>query len=124
MSVIELPKKVRQRAVRPPGLPEGECAWSQTDALDVLKTFEGSLVALFRVDIYVVPLGQHEVIPTGRRATYSYNPGELAIEFAQRSRHEAEEFIGAGSDDELYVLSLSGQDDAEAGHGTVRLRAG
>jgi hypothetical protein len=121
---VDLPKNLRRRAVQPPGLPEGDLAWSQDDALAVLKTLEGSITAVFQVDVYMVPFGHHDVIPTGRRASYDYNIGELALRFAERSRHLAQEFIAAGSSDELFVLTFSGQDDAESGHGTFKVRAG
>ena len=121
---VELPKNLRRRAVQPPGLPESDPAWSRDDALVVLKTLEGSIIAVFQVDVYVVPFGHHDVIPTGRSASYDCNVGELALKFAERSRHLAQEFIAAGSGDELFVLIFSGQDDAEAGHGTFKVRAG
>jgi hypothetical protein len=110
--------------VQPPGLPEGDWAWSRDDALAVLGTLEGSIIAVFQVDVYVVPFGHHEVLHTGRRATYNYYVGERALEFANRSRHLAQEFIAGGSTDELFVLIFSGQDDAEAGHGTFEIKAG
>jgi hypothetical protein len=120
----DLPKNAKRRAVQPPGLPEGDDAWTQHDALGVLETLAGSIIAVIQVDVYVVPFGHREVIHTGRRASYSYNAGELAFEFAQRSRQLAEEFIKAGSSDELFVLVFSRQDDAEVGRGTFSVRAG
>ena len=119
-----LPKNIRRRAVQPPGLPDGDFAWSRDDALVVLETLEGSIIAVFQVDVYVVPFGHHEVIHAGRRASYDYHVGELALQFAQRSRQLAQDFISAGSSDEVFVLLFSGQDDAEAGHGTSNARAG
>ena len=121
---VELPTTVRRRALRPPGLPDGDWAWSQGDAETALESLAGSVVAVLQVDVYVVPFGQQEVIPTGRRATFSYNRGELALQFAHRSRQLSDEFIRAGAADELFVLYFSGQDSAEAGHGTFRVRAG
>jgi len=123
MLPAELPKDVRRRAVQPPGLPEGDFAWSRDDALVVLETLEGSIIAVFEVNVYVVPFGHQDVIDTGRRVTYDYRVGELAVQFAQRSRQAARDFIDAGSSDELFVLFFSGQDDAEAGHGTAKVRA-
>jgi hypothetical protein len=121
---VELSKSLRRRALQPPGLPEGNPAWSQDDARLVLEALEGSITAVFQVDAYVVPFGHHEVIHTGRRATYGYNVGELALHFAARSRRLAQEFIAVGSSDQLFVLLFSEQDDAEAGHGNFRIRAG
>jgi hypothetical protein len=74
--------------------------------------------------VYVVPFGHQDVIPTGRRATYTYNKGELALQFAERSRQLAGEFVRAGTSDELFVLYFSDQDNVEAGHGTFKVRAG
>ena len=119
-----LPRDVSRRAVQPPGLQAGDVAWSGDDALVVLAALEGSIVAILQVDAYVVPFGQQEVIPTGRRASYLHRLGERALDFAQRSRRAAAAFIDAGSRDELFVLLFSGQDEAEAGHGTARVKAG
>jgi hypothetical protein len=119
-----VPRHIRQRAVQPPGLPARDLAWSRDDALVVLTALEGSIIAVLQVDAYVVPYGQREVIHSGRRATYMYRVGEGASEFAERTRHAAGEFINAGAADELFVLLFSGQDDAEAGHGTATVRAG
>jgi hypothetical protein len=60
-----------------------------------------------------------EVVPTGRRALYLYQPGERASEFAQRTRQSAVEFINEGSLEELFVLLFSDQDDADAGERSV-----
>jgi len=119
-----LPKDVRRRAVQPPGLPDGDFAWTLDDALAVLETLAGTVIAVLQVEAYVVLFGHQDVVPTGRRAIYAWNPGELAAHFAQRSRQAAEEFIRAGSRDEIFAIVFSGQDDAEAGHGTAKLRAG
>lgn len=110
--------------MQPPRLPDGDWAWSQSDALEALSALEGSTVAVFQVEVYVIPFGQQEVIGTGRRASYTYDAGELALQFASRSRQSARDFIATGSRDELFVLLFSGQDDAEAGHGAFRVRAG
>jgi hypothetical protein len=120
----ELPKKIRQLALHPAGLPDGDLAWSRDDGLAALAALAGSIVAVFQVDVYVVPFGHQDVIPTGRRATYTYNKGELALQFAERSRQLAGEFVRAGTSDELFVLYFSDQDNVEAGHGTFKVRAG
>jgi hypothetical protein len=120
----ELPKEIRQRALYPAGLPDGDSAWVRDDALRALAALGGSIVAVFQVDVYVVPFGHHDVIPTGRRIVSTYHAGELALQFAERSRHLAEAFIRTGASDELFVLLFSGQDDAEEGHGTYKRRAG
>jgi hypothetical protein len=105
-------------------MPEGEWAWSRDDARAALASLEGSIVAVFEVEVYAIPFGQHEVIHTGRRATYFYRSGELALQFAERTRQEADEFIDAGSNDELFVLHFSGQDDTESAHGSLRSGTG
>ena len=120
----ELAADVRRRAVRPPGLPDGDWAWSQDDARLALASLAGSIVAVFQVDVYAMPFGQREVIHTGRIASCFYHPGELALQFAERSRHLAGEFIDTGSSDELFVLYFSDQDDAEAAYGSSNARAG
>ena len=84
----------------------------------------GSMVAVLQVDAYFIPFGQQEVMHTGRRAAYVYLLGERALEFAQRSRRAATEFIDAGAPDELFVLLFSDQDDADAGYGTRAVNAG
>lgn len=115
-----LPEHIRRRAVQPPGLPVGDSAWSKDDALALLATLDASPVAVLHVDSYVLlPYGQGEVIHTGRQATYSYGLGERTLQFAQRSRESASEFIRVGESDELFVLLFSNQDDAEAGYGSV-----
>lgn len=119
-----LPQRLRQRAVQPNGLPPGDLAWSRNDALAVMAALEGTIVAVLQVDAYVVPYGHHDVIPTGRRASFLHLPGERALEFAQRSRQAVTEFVEAGTHDELFVLLFSGQDDADAGYGRARARAG
>lgn len=120
----ELPEKIARRAVQPPGLPKGQTAWSKPDAAAVLHALEGTIVAVVHVDAYVVIFGHLEVAPTGRRQSYGYEVGESAIQFAHRSRSLAQAFIKSGTDDELFVLAFSGQDDAEAGHGSFAVRAG
>ncbi len=124
MLPVELPKDLARRAVQPPGLPDGEFAWFGHDALAVLAALEGSIVAVRHVEAYVVIFGHMEVTHAGRRATYTYEVGESAVHFAQRSRQLAHAFIDAGSSDELFVFVFSGQDDAEAGYGTFAVRAG
>ena len=114
---------VRRRAFQPPGLPEGDWAWSQDDARLALASLAGSVVAVFQVHTYAVPFGQHEVIHTGRGASYTHHAGELALQFAERSRRMAGEFVDAGSSDELFVFWFSGQDDAEATYGTLNAGA-
>lgn len=110
--------------MQPPGLPEGDVAWSTDDALTALAELEGTVIAVLHVDAYVVIFGHLEVTPTGRRASYTYEAGESAAQFALRSRQLARQFVRSGSSDELFVLVFSGQDDAEAGHGTFKVRAG
>lgn len=119
-----LPERLRRRAVQPDGLPPGDLAWSRDDALAVLAALEGTIVAVLQVDAYVVPYGHRDVIPTGRRASYLHLPAERALEFAQRSRRSAAEFIEAGSNDELFVLLFFDQDDADAGYGRAKASAG
>ena len=120
----ELPRRIRQLAVQPPGLPEGDWAWSLDSGVAALQALVGTAVAVFEVEAYVVPFGRVEAIPTGRRRTFGYDKGELALQFAERSRRLASEFMTAGSPDELFVFCFSGQDDAESGHGTFKVRAG
>ena len=119
----ELPSDVRRRVVQPPGLPDGDLGWSRDDALAVLESLEGSIVAVLQVDIYAMPFGQHEVIHTGRQATFIHHVGELAIDFAVRSRHQAAELIAASTADELFVLYFSGQDDAASAYGSSNAAA-
>lgn len=120
----ELPTDVRGQALRPQGIPEGEWAWSQDDARAALASLAGSLVAVMEVEVYVVPTGQRHVVHTGRRATYFYRAGELALQFAERTRQEAGQFADAGSRDELFVLHFSDQDDAESAHGSLQSDTG
>ena len=120
----ELPPEVSRRAVRPLGLPEGEWAWGKDDARLALTSLAGSIVAVFQVEVYVMPFGQPEVIHAGRSASYFYHLGELAAQFAERSRQMAGEFIETGSSDELFVLYFSGQDDAEASSGSFKVGTG
>jgi hypothetical protein len=119
-----LPRRASQRAMQPPGLPPGDLAWARDDALALLTALEGTPIAVLQADAYVLPYGQQEVIHTGRRVSYFYQLGERASDFARRSRQSAAEFINAGASDELFVLIFSDQDDAEAGHGTAKVRAG
>lgn len=119
-----LPSSLSQRAVQLPGLPEDDVAWSKDDAHAVLTALDGWVVAVLQADAYFIPFGQQEVIHTGRRASYVYQLGERALEFALRSRHAAAEFIDAGAPEELFVLLFSDQDDADAGYGTVAVKAG
>lgn len=120
----QLPASIARRCLQPPGLPPGEVAWSQDDALIGLAALDGSIVAVIQVDVYVAPFGQQELVFTGRRATYIYEIGERASEFAQRSRRAAAEFIRAGTTDELFVIHFSGQDDAESGRAMGGLKVG
>lgn len=115
---LQLGADVRRRAVQPPGVPDGDWAWSQEDARLVLASLAGTIVAVFQVDVYAMPFGQREVIHTGRSVRYFYQPGELALRFAERSRQLAGELIAAGASDELFVLYFSDQDDAEAAFGS------
>lgn len=120
----ELPRRIRQLAIQPAGLPEGDWAWVRDSALAALQALTGTAIAVFQVESYVMPFGQPEALPTGRRRTWGYDRGELALQFAERSRQQAAEFINAGAADELFVLWFSGQDDAESAHGQYKVRAG
>jgi hypothetical protein len=120
----ELPGKLTSRAVQPPGIPDGWWAWCQGDARLALASLGGSIVAVCQVDAYVVPFGQIEAIHTGRRASYFYQPGELALRFAERTRQLADGFVAAGERDELFVLHFSTQDEADAAYGPTRIAAG
>jgi hypothetical protein len=120
----ELTADVKRRAVQPLGLPEGDWGWSRSDGRVALDSLAGSIVAVFQVDVYAMPFGHREVIPTGRRASYLYHPAELALHFAERSRQMAGQFIDAGSSDELFVLYFTGQDDGEAAYGSSNARTG
>jgi hypothetical protein len=115
----ELPAKIASRAVQPPGLPEGWWAWCQEDARLALSSLAGSTVAVYRVDVYAMPFGRIEVIDTGRGASYFYQAGELALQFAERSRQLADAFVASGERDELFVLHFSTQDEADAAYGSV-----
>ena len=120
----EIPTAVKEHAVHPPGVPEEAWAWSREGAQEALASLDGSIVAVMEIEVYLMPWGQRQAIPTGRRATYFYRSGELAHEFAKRTRKEANDFVGAGGRDELFVLHFSGQDDAESAQGNVRSGAG
>jgi hypothetical protein len=120
----EIPAAVKRHAVQPPGVPDDTWAWSRDAAQAALASLEGSIVAVLEVEVYLMPWGHLQAVHTGRRATYFYRSGELALEFAERTRQEANGFVGAGARDELFVLHFSDQDDAESAHGSLRSGTG
>ncbi len=116
----EIPVAIQRRAVQLPGMDDDDWAWGQADAREALASLTGTIVAVFDVDVYVVPHGQDAAVHTGRRASYFYRTGEQALQFAERSRHDADRFIADSSRGELFVLEFSGQDEAEPAYGEVK----
>lgn len=102
-----IPKRLRNMAVSFPGFGEGEGAWSRDDAIEVLESLKGTVVAVAGVAVF-------------DHTTWGYAPSDVGLsidrrtnesdaDYARRSRQAAADFIRTADDswgDRLYALAF------------------
>ena len=108
-----LPPEISQRLTRctfaVPDLDDGEAAWSQSDALAVIKSLERTLVPV--ATIRVVKTAPWGFAPTNQAWTAERLRGELDSDFARRTRTTAADFIRSfGTDIDEVVIVRSGEE--------------
>jgi hypothetical protein len=91
---------------------DAHLAWPDQHALEALEALRNTKIAVSAVNVYAIEgLGP---LPTADAWTCTPIPGETSTEFAIRSRERATEYIEQHetTDRALYLLELTGQEDA------------
>lgn len=112
---LEIPKNLRNTAISLEELEIHDPAWSFSEALAVVQALDGSKVAILGGVLLVQE--KFGIIPTQENWCCDRVKGELATDFARRSREAAREFIESFRTDlrrdrMVFVLLFSGQQDA------------
>ena len=113
----EIPGELRQNACFPPGLGDGQGAWCREDALAVIGSLEGTTIAVSDVTPYRSIAWGTEVHWSVSDTEWSLHRmhNESDINYARRSRREAETFIAEyedGPDETLFALTFPMWKDA------------
>ena len=113
-----LTRDILQLAVAAPGLPDGVVGWTAESARQALRSLRGTKVAVLAIDVYDrVVWG---FAPGNESWVCQWITGELAADFAHRSRSEALEWIDAfPRHNVLFVIEFTGQDAASEATGTT-----
>ena len=92
-------------------LPDGSFAWSPSQCMQILESLTSTKVAVVSGEFFrAEPIG---LVPAYDGWTCERGPGELASEYASRSREVAADQMRMESHSELHVvLQFSGQEDA------------
>jgi hypothetical protein len=113
-----LPADVAALAAAAPGLPEGTSGWTGESARHAFRTLQSSRVAV--VDIEVYDRVVWGFAPAGESWTCHRFAGELAADFALRSRREARVWVDNFPRQEvLFIIEFSAQDAAAEATSTV-----
>lgn len=112
----EIPRELRQNALILPGLLDGQGAWSREDALEVVASLEGTMVAVSEVTPFHRVTWGTEVHWSMSDTVWSVHRqrSESEIDYARRSRREAVAFLGDYEEcaDELFALTFPMWKDA------------
>jgi hypothetical protein len=112
-----LPADVAAFAAAAPGLPEGTVGWTGESARRAFHALQSSRVAI--VDIEVYDRLVWGFAPAGESWTCHRFTGELAADFAVRSRREAQGWVDNFPRHEvLFIIEFSAQDVAAEATGT------
>src|SRR5919109_395062 len=108
---VIFPRSILELSVAAPGLPDGVRGWTAESARRAVESLRGSKVAV--TEVYVYDRVVWGFAPAGETwACYRF-PGELSSEFADRSRHEALDWIAAFPRyGVLFTIEFSTQDVA------------
>ena len=109
----EIPKRLRSSSFSLPDLDEGEAAWPLAEALAVIKSLEGTLVAIASIRIFERVQWGFE--PIDSAWTCDRLHGELNSDYAWRTRVAAADFIQTFDGDTgelIFVLGFPVKKDA------------
>jgi hypothetical protein len=111
-----LDRDIRELGVAAPGLPEGTVAWTAESARRLLDSLRTSKIAIADIEVYDrVVWG---FAPAGESWACQRAPGELAWEFALRSRADALEWVNAfPRHNVLFILEFNDQESAAEASG-------
>ena len=118
-----LPREIADFAVAAPGLPEGTLGWTAESARQAFHALRPGKIAVIGIEVY------DRVVWGFALAEDSWTcnpwPGELASDFALRSRREAQSWIDTfPRSDVLFAIEFSTQDAAAEATGTVTFETG
>jgi hypothetical protein len=111
----EIPEELRARSISLDEIEINDPGWPYADALEVLKNLDGSKVAILGG---VLLVREHfGFVPTNENWCCDRVKGELASDYARRSREAALGFIDSFRTDlrkerMVFVLLFNGQQDA------------
>ena len=108
-----IPKRLRSSSLALPDLDDGEAAWSQADALAVIKSLEGTLVAVASIRIFEHVTWGFE--PIDRAWAGDRLQGEFNSDYAWRTRVAAADFVltfDSNRDELIFVLGFPVEKDA------------
>ena len=113
----EIPRELRQNALLLPGLLDGQAAWSREEALEVIASLEGTMVAVSEVTPYHRVAWGTEMHWSMSDTVWSVHRqrSESEIDYAWRSRQEAAAFLEDyedGADAPLFALTFPMWKDA------------
>jgi len=103
----EIPRELALLAVEIGGLEEGEGAWTRLDALKVLGSLAGTLVAVDSVTLFAPTPGGHA--PTDKAWYGDRRPNEPDPDYARRTQVGARQFITdhpGEHDAQLFVIGF------------------
>jgi hypothetical protein len=92
-------------------LPDGSCAWSRLQCLQIIESLDSTKVAVVEGEFFrAEPLG---LVPAFAGWSCERAPGETATEYAERSRELAAGKVRHATESDVHVvLRLSDQQEA------------
>jgi len=110
----EIPERLRSLGIPLENQDVDDLAWNKADALDVIDSLKGTKVAILGGDVYrSEPWG---FVPAYDNWTCIRMEGELASEYARRTRQVAATFVQEYDDDQasnvFFALRFSTQQEA------------
>ena len=110
----QIPRPLRESALVLPGFGDGEGAWSGAEAVAVIDSLRGSIIAVSEIALFErAPWGY---VPSETAMAIDRRPNEGDADYAMRSRVSAARFIRGctpDSDDALFSLTFPIWKDAE-----------
>ena len=110
----EIPESLRRRGLSVEDDDDASLAWSAGDALEVIRSLANTKLVVLGGEVYLSqPWG---LAPVYEGWSCEPTPGELAVDFADRSREVARSWIETYAEDHtsdaFFLLEFSGQDEA------------
>lgn len=103
----EIPERLGNLALFLPEFDDSEGAWFKADAMAVIESLKGTIVAVSEVVILNMAPGGY--MPSGLTISMDRFPNEADSDYAERSRHLALDFIRnseTGNNQSLFVLTF------------------